>query len=289
MLVYLSTMGEVLARSFRHLYAKMCGVNMNNMNTGGSGGNSGGCNRKSPASHPSTNPQSNHISPIDSKLSHYYKDNGTGVILNCGTDMLQTSNTTDSRSTPYKSRASGGSGGTSGGQMHSGSGGGGSGNYPPYCGQVVSIPVSLCLLIIILYIIGGAILFNRLENWSLLEGSYFCFTSLGTIGFGDLVPGEHSTITDEISHCVCSIYILIGMALIAMCFNLVQDDIALIIRSMGRLCGGSGNNYRNSKHNSGNMLGHHRQDYNTSSQHFSHHYHHHAMDGCEEISMSVVS
>jgi len=51
------------------------------------------------------------------------------------------------------------------------------------------VPMTLCLTLIGAYIGGGAFLYQKLENWSLLEGSFFCFTSLGTIGFGDLLPG----------------------------------------------------------------------------------------------------
>jgi hypothetical protein len=113
----------------------------------------------------------------------------------------------------------------------------------------VRIPISLCLLIIIVYICGGALLFNRLEDWTFLEGSYFCFTSLGTIGFGDLIPGlyhsyqvqyessaSHSS-AEQLSVFASSAYILIGMALIAMCFNLVQDEVVIIVRRLGHYFG----------------------------------------------------
>lgn len=40
------------------------------------------------------------------------------------------------------------------------------------------------------YILSGAILFGRWEDWNYLDGSYFCFISLSSIGFGDLVPGD---------------------------------------------------------------------------------------------------
>lgn len=86
---------------------------------------------------------------------------------------------------------------------------------------------------ILAYICSGALLFHRLENWSLLEGSYFCFTSLGTIGFGDLIPGQNA---EEISLCACSAYILTGMALVAMCFSLVQDQVISLFRLIGATC-----------------------------------------------------
>lgn len=101
------------------------------------------------------------------------------------------------------------------------------------CTNPVRVPVTLCLVIVLAYICSGAVLFHRLENWSLLEGSYFCFTSLGTIGFGDLLPGQNA---EEVSLCACSAYILTGMALVAMCFSLVQDEVIALLRYIGAAC-----------------------------------------------------
>lgn len=101
------------------------------------------------------------------------------------------------------------------------------------CANPVRVPVFLCLIIVLAYICSGALLFHRLENWSLLEGSYFCFTSLGTIGFGDLLPGQKA---EDISLCACSAYILTGMALVAMCFSLVQDQVVNLLRYIGASC-----------------------------------------------------
>lgn len=40
------------------------------------------------------------------------------------------------------------------------------------------------------YLYSGAVLFAGWEKWGLLDGAYFCFISLSTIGFGDIVPGD---------------------------------------------------------------------------------------------------
>ena len=145
----------------------------------------------------------------------------------------------------------------------------------------VHVPISLSLFLLITYVTGGGMLFSIWESeWGLLEGSYFCFISLSTIGFGDLVPGssvvsgdggsqvswiglnelfnaiaipmmppidlitfllffllpllllllpfnlpsfEQSRIylIEQERMVICSLYLLAGLALIAMCFNLV--------------------------------------------------------------------
>lgn len=53
----------------------------------------------------------------------------------------------------------------------------------------ITVPLTVSLAIMISYIIFGAVLFANWEGWNPLDGSYFCFISLSSIGFGDLVPG----------------------------------------------------------------------------------------------------
>lgn len=90
-------------------------------------------------------------------------------------------------------------------------------------GLSILAPILLCLSMMIIYILFGAVVLYRLENWPLLDGVYFCFMSLSTIGFGDMVPGlrRESTTTTWF----CSIYIMSGMALTAMCFNVIHEEI----------------------------------------------------------------
>lgn len=86
------------------------------------------------------------------------------------------------------------------------------------------------------YVCGGALLFSKYEGWDFLNGSYFCFISLSTIGFGDIVPGDktYGAGADggaiNISFVLCSMYLMLGMALIAMCFNLMQVNKGLTIK-----------------------------------------------------------
>ncbi|XP_063695667.1 potassium channel subfamily K member 17 [Culicoides brevitarsis] len=103
--------------------------------------------------------------------------------------------------------------------------------------HTVTVPLTVCIAIMIGYIIFGASLFARWENWNLLDGSYFCFISLSSIGFGDIVPGlslknpEDKERLVDVSFILCAVYLLLGMALIAMCFSLMQEQVVYKLRS----------------------------------------------------------
>ena len=73
-----------------------------------------------------------------------------------------------------------------------------------------------------------------------MDGAYFCFISLMTIGFGDFVPGkayiynidEGIEETEANAKLVLgAIYILLGMGIIAMCVNLMQEKIITEVRN----------------------------------------------------------
>ncbi len=44
--------------------------------------------------------------------------------------------------------------------------------------------------VIAFFIFMGALLFGVWEGWKPLDASYFCFVTISTIGFGDMVPGS---------------------------------------------------------------------------------------------------
>ncbi|CAL1289974.1 unnamed protein product [Larinioides sclopetarius] len=104
--------------------------------------------------------------------------------------------------------------------------------------EEVSVPMWLCFALVISYICGGAVLFTFWEKWNFLDSSYFCFVTLTTIGFGDLVPGT-AVISDDnqLTLGLCSLYLLFGMALLAMSFNLVQEEVTRSIRCVGKRIG----------------------------------------------------
>ncbi|KAH8261556.1 hypothetical protein KR044_011144 [Drosophila immigrans] len=102
----------------------------------------------------------------------------------------------------------------------------------------ITVPLTVCVFVMVSYILSGAILFGRWEDWNYLDGSYFCFISLSSIGFGDLVPGDRVITADkdkvEVSFILCAVYLLLGMALIAMCFNLMQEQVIHNMRAIKR-------------------------------------------------------
>ncbi|XP_066594798.1 uncharacterized protein [Prorops nasuta] len=102
----------------------------------------------------------------------------------------------------------------------------GSGDRP---NVTILAPISICLGAMLCYIVAGAFTLHKLEGWSFVDASYFCFMSLSTIGFGDMVPGSYPryNLTDSRNVTVwfCSCYIMSGMALTAMCFNILHDEI----------------------------------------------------------------
>lgn len=104
----------------------------------------------------------------------------------------------------------------------------------------ITVPVSMCLLVMAAYIAGGALFFARLERWDFLTSCYFCFISLSTIGFGDYVPGD-SIRSDsggvEVGFVLTSMYLMLGMAIIAMCFNLIQEEVVQKVRTCARCLG----------------------------------------------------
>lgn len=98
----------------------------------------------------------------------------------------------------------------------------------------VHVPVYVSLLLLAGYVLLGALLFGLWEpEWGVLVGSYFCFVTLSTIGFGDVVPGTSLDAWSSTPKLVlCSLYVVCGLALLAMCFDLMQDQVIQVCRDV---------------------------------------------------------
>ncbi|XP_034102644.1 zinc finger CCCH domain-containing protein 13 [Drosophila albomicans] len=99
------------------------------------------------------------------------------------------------------------------------------------------VPIWLCVFLVVSYILGGAVLFAFWEKWSFLDSAYFCFITLTTIGFGDFVPAKGVKDESEQSIAYCSLYLLFGIALLAMSFNLVQEEFIANVKEVARRLG----------------------------------------------------
>jgi potassium channel subfamily K, invertebrate len=66
------------------------------------------------------------------------------------------------------------------------------------------------------YLSAGAAVFDEWEEgWTFFDGFYFSFITVTTVGFGDLVPGDYLML-------LCTLYILIGLALTSTIIELVR-------------------------------------------------------------------
>lgn len=202
-LLYLSNIGDILARSFKWIYARCCLCK---------------CRRRP---HESTTdaPEMPDDDPAAKRDRWQMVNTHSGEVDT--SSLEETSPRNDD-------------GGDEGGDEDDDEGDDESDSYDP---QHVTVPLTLCLAIMVGYIWGGAVLFSEWEDWNMLDGSYFCFVSLSTIGFGDIVPGDkiYSGQGLEMSFIFCSMYLMLGMALIAMCFNLMQEEVIAKIRSLVRI------------------------------------------------------
>ncbi|KAF9179682.1 Potassium channel [Haplosporangium sp. Z 767] len=76
----------------------------------------------------------------------------------------------------------------------------------------------VCIWIVMWF--GGAGVFCSLEEWNYLDSLYFCFVTLTTIGFGDIVPQEPGAIE------FWSVYVFVGLAVFAYILSLSSESMA---------------------------------------------------------------
>ncbi|XP_043246939.1 TWiK family of potassium channels protein 7-like isoform X2 [Amphibalanus amphitrite] len=101
----------------------------------------------------------------------------------------------------------------------------------------VNVPITINLMMIALYLGLGALIFSRWEQWDMMASYYFSFVTLSTIGFGDMVPGNSfmdkasdDAVIKAVKMGITIGYCLIGMALISMCIQIMQEQTVAKVR-----------------------------------------------------------
>ncbi|VDD78120.1 unnamed protein product [Mesocestoides corti] len=102
----------------------------------------------------------------------------------------------------------------------------------------VNVPISLTLCMMFIYILIGATVFCMWENPDYIKWSYFCFVTLSTIGFGDIVPGTKIDSENPKEKMIALIfYVSIGLSFFAMCFKLMEEEAMNKLRRIGQRMG----------------------------------------------------
>jgi len=99
----------------------------------------------------------------------------------------------------------------------------------------VIVPSTASLYVLVCYIAVGTITFAEWESWDYLDSVYFCVTSLCKLGIGDFVPGTNIDDTEEgnqIKLVINFIYLLLGLGLVAMCYNLLREEVRAKLRQV---------------------------------------------------------
>ncbi|XP_045129641.1 uncharacterized protein LOC123515187 isoform X2 [Portunus trituberculatus] len=88
-----------------------------------------------------------------------------------------------------------------------------------------NLPISLALFILLVYIMIGCVIYTMWESWTYFEAFYFIFISMTTIGFGDYVPDHPAFMM------MTTVYLVFGLALTAMCINIIQEKMTNTFRA----------------------------------------------------------
>uniref|UniRef100_A0A5S6QNU9 Potassium channel domain-containing protein n=1 Tax=Trichuris muris TaxID=70415 RepID=A0A5S6QNU9_TRIMR len=92
----------------------------------------------------------------------------------------------------------------------------------------VHLPVVMAMVVLVSYTAVGGLLFQMWEGWGYFEAFYFCFITMATIGFGDIVPSEQVYMFFTI------IYIVVGLALTTMCIDLAGSEYITKLHYFGQ-------------------------------------------------------
>ncbi|CAH8501465.1 unnamed protein product [Heterobilharzia americana] len=111
-----------------------------------------------------------------------------------------------------------------------------------------TVPLTLTILMMTVYILLGAAVFCFWESTDYLKWSYFCFVTLSTIGFGDIVPGTKIDSQNPKEKMIAlALYVALGLSLFAMCFNLMEEEVTAKLKGIGKRLGVTKSSKRKSK------------------------------------------
>jgi len=89
-----------------------------------------------------------------------------------------------------------------------------------------NLPVWIAIAITVAYMVAGAYMYQYGEGWELLDGFYFIFISISTIGFGDVLPENNEFFMASFA------YQLFGLALAAMVINVIMENLQVQLNSV---------------------------------------------------------
>ena len=75
------------------------------------------------------------------------------------------------------------------------------------------------------FLIIPAIIFTCIEEWTFLDGFYYCFVTLSTIGFGDFVAGSFEKHYIWIYKILVVFWIIFGLAYLSMVLNFITQSL----------------------------------------------------------------
>ena len=79
------------------------------------------------------------------------------------------------------------------------------------------VPLWVCLLVLVCYISAGATVFCAYhQDWTFVDSFFFAFSILWTIGMMDMSTSDDGTFV-----ILCTLYLLLGLAIVAMCVHLL--------------------------------------------------------------------
>lgn len=121
--------------------------------------------------------------------------------------------------------------------MEDKAGGGGGGDLfnqqSPQKSRVI-VPSTACLWVLVAYVAAGTVTFVTLEDMTYMDSTFFCVTSLCKIGIENFVgsPSLLGAADHPMKLVIKFVYLLLGMGIIAMCFDLMREDVQVRVRNL---------------------------------------------------------